>query len=110
MTTLGGWDTWQVLDATGLRKYLSADERARFLRAADRLPRTMQAFPLRGFWPSHIDMLYHNCLAGFPHLLTERWVHDAHSCWWGSGNTTASRIDVPARSPDHVDRLRTDGV
>jgi integrase/recombinase XerD len=34
---------WQVLDATGRRKYLTADERARFLRAADCLAPGMRA-------------------------------------------------------------------
>ncbi len=37
MTAFAGWDSWQVHDQAGRRKYLSADERARFLRAADRL-------------------------------------------------------------------------
>jgi integrase len=35
MTKFIGWDGWQVLDQAGRRKYLSADERARFLDAAD---------------------------------------------------------------------------
>src|SRR5579862_7648499 len=37
MVTFTGWEGWQVLDQAGRRKYLSADERMRFLRAADRL-------------------------------------------------------------------------
>jgi integrase len=37
MTKFTAWDGWQVLDQTGRRKYLNADERLRFLRVADRL-------------------------------------------------------------------------
>lgn len=39
----GGWDRWQVYDETGRRKYLNADELARFLAAADRLAPQWQA-------------------------------------------------------------------
>jgi integrase len=34
MTKFTGWDGWQVHDQAGRRKYLSADERTRFLDAA----------------------------------------------------------------------------
>jgi len=37
MARLDGWDAWQVFDNQGRRKYLSADERTRFLAAADLL-------------------------------------------------------------------------
>lgn len=36
-------ENWQVLDDTGRRKYLSSDERARFLASADRLPPSSRA-------------------------------------------------------------------
>jgi integrase/recombinase XerD len=39
----GGWEVWQVHDETGRRKYLSADERTRFLDAADSLAPPMRA-------------------------------------------------------------------
>jgi len=35
MATDGGWSGWQVRDAAGRRKYLSIEERGRFLDAAD---------------------------------------------------------------------------
>lgn len=35
MATFAGGEGWQIYDAAGRRKYLSSDERARFLRAAD---------------------------------------------------------------------------
>jgi integrase/recombinase XerD len=38
------WEGLQVLDADGRRKYLSAEERARFLAAADRLSPGKRAF------------------------------------------------------------------
>jgi integrase len=37
-------DHWQIHDQNGCRKYLSADERARFLEAADRRAPTTRAF------------------------------------------------------------------
>jgi len=43
MTTFAGWDGWQVHDGAGRRKYLSADERARFLEAAGCLSTSMRA-------------------------------------------------------------------
>ncbi len=46
MTAFAGWNNWQVHDATGRRKYLTGDERTRFLRAADGLPPSMRAFCL----------------------------------------------------------------
>ncbi len=38
--------SWQILDAAGRRKYLNAEEGARFVQAADRLPPSMRAFCL----------------------------------------------------------------
>jgi integrase/recombinase XerD len=35
MAAFTGWDRWQVHDETGRRKYLSGEERARFLALAD---------------------------------------------------------------------------
>jgi integrase len=46
MITLAEVGNWQIHDAAGRRKYLSADEGARFLQAADRLPPSMRAFCL----------------------------------------------------------------
>ena len=43
MAAAGKWEEWQVYDATGRRKYLSAEERERFLVAADRLAPAMRA-------------------------------------------------------------------
>jgi hypothetical protein len=43
MAKFGGWDGWQIHDANGRRKYLSGDERVRFLNAADRLTPPMRA-------------------------------------------------------------------
>jgi integrase len=43
MTAFAGWDSWQIHDQAGRRKYLSADERTRFLRAADRLAPSARA-------------------------------------------------------------------
>jgi integrase len=43
MTVFEGWEGWQVHDEAGRRKYLSGAERARFLRAADRLAPPLQA-------------------------------------------------------------------
>ena len=37
------WDAWQIHDSNGRRKYLSSDERARFLLAADSLAPTKRA-------------------------------------------------------------------
>lgn len=43
MTAFGRWEGWQVHDETGRRKYLSTDERNRFLAAAAALAPAMQA-------------------------------------------------------------------
>ena len=43
MTTWNGWEGWQVYDADGRRKYLSGDELARFLAAADTYAPRMRA-------------------------------------------------------------------
>jgi integrase/recombinase XerD len=43
MAAIGGWEEWQVYDATGRRKYLTAEERQRFLAAADRLAPALRA-------------------------------------------------------------------
>ena len=40
------WSQWQIYDDVGRRKYLTADERARFIRAADSLPQSMRALCL----------------------------------------------------------------
>jgi integrase len=46
MTAHAELNNWQVHDAAGRRKYLTADEGARFLQAANRLPPSMRAFCL----------------------------------------------------------------
>jgi integrase/recombinase XerD len=46
MTRCADWGSWQVHDTDGRRKYLTGDERARFLRAADSLSPSMRAFCL----------------------------------------------------------------
>jgi integrase/recombinase XerD len=46
MITFAELGDWQVHNAAGRRKYLTADEGARFLQAADRLPPSMRAFCL----------------------------------------------------------------
>lgn len=43
MAAFAGWDSWQVHDQAGRRKYLSAAERTRFLETADCLPPAMRA-------------------------------------------------------------------
>jgi len=43
MAAFKGWDSWQIHDEAGCRKYLNSAERTRFLSAADRLPPQMRA-------------------------------------------------------------------
>ncbi len=38
MAAIDGWERWQIHDQGGRRKYLSAEERSRFLKAAKDLP------------------------------------------------------------------------
>lgn len=67
-------DQWQVYDDTGHRKYVSEDERLRFLQATDRLPAAgaclCRTLAMTGCRISEALMLAHHQLDGERHALT----------------------------------------